>query len=173
MTGRHTRHVVLTVLAIVVLSTASCAPQDPPPQDPPPQESLRYQWWTDFAEEGWAFAQYRLAQEYNFGNDGVPEDHVEAARWYRLAAEQGHRSAQHSLGYMYDIGKGVPQDAAEAVRWYRLAAEQGRPEAQLTLGDMYSGGRGRCGSGRPRWPDSANPVSEDPGTLHHVEVGRG
>ena len=38
MTGRHTRHIVLTILATVVLSAASCAPQDPPPQELTPEE---------------------------------------------------------------------------------------------------------------------------------------
>ena len=40
MTGRHTRLIVLTVLATVVLSTAACAPQDPLPQEPPPNELI-------------------------------------------------------------------------------------------------------------------------------------
>ena len=34
--------------------------------------------------------------------EGVPEDKAEAVRWYRLAAEQGHASAQYNLGVMYD-----------------------------------------------------------------------
>ena len=29
---------------------------------------------------------------------GVPENAAEAARWLRMAAEQGHAIAQHSLG---------------------------------------------------------------------------
>ena len=86
---------------------------------------------------------------------------------------EGDATFQALLGDCYDWGRGVARDAGEAARWYQKAAEQGNAEAQLTLGDMYSGGRGRCGSGWPRWPDSANPVSEVPGTLHHVEVGRG
>ena len=39
---------------------------------------------------------------------GVPEDDAEAARWYRLAADQGHAIAQHILGIMYAHGEGVP-----------------------------------------------------------------
>ena len=38
MTGRHTRHIVLTILATVVLSAASCASQDAPPQELTPEE---------------------------------------------------------------------------------------------------------------------------------------
>ena len=63
-------------------------------------------------------------------------------RWYRLAANHGHASAQHALGFMYAKGKGVPQDAAEAVRWYRLAADQGHVGAQNNLGVSYAKGDG-------------------------------
>ena len=74
---------------------------------------------------------------YEYGN-GVPEDDEEAVRWYRLAAEQGHASAQYNLGVMYHEGHGVPEDNAEAVRWYRLSVEQGFAAAQHTLGLMYA-----------------------------------
>ena len=57
--------------------------------------------------------------------EGVPEDDAEAARWYRLAADQGHADAQNNLGLKYASGEGVVEDDAEAVRWYRLAADQG------------------------------------------------
>ncbi len=73
---------------------------------------------------------------------GVPQDDAEAVRWYRLAAEQGHASAQYNLGVMYADGRGVPQDDVEAVRWFQLAAEQGYAGAQYNLGVMYGTGRG-------------------------------
>ena len=74
--------------------------------------------------------------------DGVPQDDVEAARWFRLAADEGHAVAQFNLGRRYANGRGVPQDDAEAVRWYRLAADQGLAAAQSTLGFMYANGDG-------------------------------
>ena len=37
--------------------------------------------------------------------EGVPEDDRDAVKWYRLAAEQGHASAQFNRGYMYDKAK--------------------------------------------------------------------
>ena len=55
---------------------------------------------------------------------GVQQDHDEAARWYRLAGEQGNVNAQNNLGTMYADGQGVKKDDAEAVRWYRMTAEQ-------------------------------------------------
>ena len=83
---------------------------------------------------------------------GVPQDAAEAFRWFRLAAEQGHASAQVLLGAMYATGRGVPQDEAEAVRWYRLSAEQGHATAQYNLWFMCERGSSRipcsptCGS---------------------------
>ncbi len=68
---------------------------------------------------------------------GVPQNFAEAARWFRLAAEQGRALAQLNLGMMYTHGKGVQQNYAEALRWYRLAAEQGDANAQRNLGLIY------------------------------------
>jgi TPR repeat protein len=45
---------------------------------------------------------------------GVPLDDTEAAKWCRLAADQGDPDAQAFLGTMYYAGQGVPQDYKEA-----------------------------------------------------------
>ena len=73
---------------------------------------------------------------------GVPQDDVEAVRWFRLAADQGDADAQGNLGFMYADGRGVAQDDVEAVRWYRLAADQGDANGQYGLGKTYADGRG-------------------------------
>ena len=90
-----------------------------------------------------AIAQFKLGFMYAFG-EGVPEDHAEAVKWFRMAAEQGHANAQFSLGFMYANGEGVPEDDAEAVKWFRMAAEQGLASAQFNLGFMYDNGEGRA-----------------------------
>jgi hypothetical protein len=64
---------------------------------------------------------------------GVAQDDVEAARWYRNAADQGEAAAQSGLGIMYQNGQGVPQDDAEAMKWYRKAADQGDATAKKNL----------------------------------------
>jgi TPR repeat protein len=69
-------------------------------------------------------------------------DYAEAARLYRILAEQGDTDAQATLGAMYDYGQGVSQDYAEAVRWHRKAAEQGHAGAQHGLSYMYGTGQG-------------------------------
>jgi TPR repeat protein len=53
---------------------------------------------------------------------GVPRDYQEAVKWYRLAAAQGHQSAQINLGVMYADGTGVRQDFVRAHMWFSLAA---------------------------------------------------
>ena len=94
------------------------------------------------AEQGDADAQFELGFMYTTG-EGVPQDDVEAVRWYRLAAEEGLASAQYNLGLTYRYGgEGVPEDDAEAVRWFRLAADQGHALAQFNLGVMYATGEG-------------------------------
>ena len=50
---------------------------------------------------------------YDFGY-GVPEDDVQAVKWYTLAAEQGNPYSQSDLGYMYSRGHGVAVDYSKA-----------------------------------------------------------
>jgi TPR repeat protein len=87
------------------------------------------------------WAQLNLAHMYREGH-GVAQDHGEAVRWYRRAAERGFDLAQTNLGWMYLNGLGVPQDDGAAAQWYRRAAEQGDAEAQNNLGVLYATGRG-------------------------------
>ena len=61
--------------------------------------------------------------------EGVPQDYAEAAKWYRLAAEQGFEFAQNSLGVMYEYGQGVLQDNTMAHMWYNIASANGHEKA--------------------------------------------
>ncbi len=93
------------------------------------------------ADQGNADAQAILGFMYYTGK-GVPQNYVQAVKWYRLAADQGYARAQTNLGFMYDSGQGVPRDYVQAVKWYRLAADQGNARAQTNLGVMYRNGQG-------------------------------
>jgi hypothetical protein len=53
---------------------------------------------------------------------GVPKDDMQAAEWYRKAAEQGLPEGQLNLGDIYTSGEGIPQDYIEAYKWFTLAA---------------------------------------------------
>jgi hypothetical protein len=55
----------------------------------------------------------------------VTRDDAEAARWYRLAAEQGQPMAQASLGGCYLNGRGVEKDLVAAHAWLTRSAAGG------------------------------------------------
>lgn len=65
---------------------------------------------------------------YDLGR-GVSQDYAEAAKWYGLAARQGHVDSQYNLGILYGDGQGVPKDQAAAYVWLNLSATQGDLEA--------------------------------------------
>ena len=74
--------------------------------------------------QGNADAQSNLGVMYYTGQ-GVPQDHVQAVKWFRLAADQGLASAQFFLGLMYAKGEGVPQNYVQAHMWLNLAGAGG------------------------------------------------
>lgn len=84
---------------------------------------------------------YGKGKKYYYGR-GVTKDYVEAVKWYKKSAEQGHVEAQYSLGFCYEYGQGVTKDYAEAFKWYKKAAEQGYADAQYNLGYCYKHGQG-------------------------------
>lgn len=59
----------------------------------------------------------------------VPLDHVEALKWFRLAADQEMEPARFALGVMYQNGQGVPQDVVAAHMWFDLASAGGHSNA--------------------------------------------
>ena len=109
-------------------------------------------WLRIAAENGNALAKSHLADLYSWA-----DDHVEAARWRRLLAEQSINDATlevfvgfgqdaisenfRLLGYAYQNGKGVEQSYPDAVRWLSLAGNRGDLAAQMHLGHMYQQGQ--------------------------------
>jgi TPR repeat protein len=84
----------------------------------------------ELAQKGKAADQYQLACLYHAGKGTLP-DPVEAAKWCRKAAEQGHLDAMKSLAGSYRDGDGVDQDDREMFVWLSKAAELGEANAQL------------------------------------------
>ncbi|MDR1695416.1 MAG: SEL1-like repeat protein [Endomicrobium sp.] len=92
------------------------------------------------AEAGNVASQIKLAEIYiRRSSDArwrrfiVNGDLVEAAAWYRKAAEQGSSDAQYELGEMYYYGRGVNKISDEAFKWFEKSAEQGNIEARKML----------------------------------------
>ncbi len=92
------------------------------------------------ATAGDSNAQFELGNRFLYGN-GVVADELEAARWFRLAAEQNNNNAQYNLAVMYMQGTGVLADLNEALRWFQRAADLGDAPAQFTLGTLFANGR--------------------------------
>lgn len=111
----------------------------------PPSKAKALRWYFIGARRGDAGAQYSLALDYwRIGNStwNDKQPFRRAARYFRLAARQGHADAQTYLGNMYYTGSGVEQSHEEAARWYSAAAEQADPNAMYNLAALYKNGEG-------------------------------
>lgn len=86
-------------------------------------------------------AQCELGKRYTKGT-GVNKDHTEAARWFRLAANQGNPEAQRNLAFAFLNGRGLPKDEVEGMHQLRLAANAQDAPAQRQLGYHYAMGIG-------------------------------
>ncbi len=82
----------------------------------------------DAAARNDAVAQNQLGVAYQNGV-GVVQNLTEAARWYRLAAEQGSPHAQANLASLLSAGRGLSMDLVEAYQWFNLASAQGHRTA--------------------------------------------
>ena len=84
----------------------------------------------DYAD---AEVQFGLGLKFATGT-GAAQDYVQAADWYRKAAEQNHGLAQFNLGTMYAQGQGVVRDDAQSVVWFGRAASLGDAGGQYSMG---------------------------------------
>jgi len=60
-----------------------------------------------------------------FNGCGVDKNRTSAARWTKLAADQGQPQALVRLGWMFSEGDGVTQNDFVAAKLFQRAAEQG------------------------------------------------
>ena len=74
--------------------------------------------------------------------EGVKISQTEAAKWFRLAAEQGIVEAQFELGLRCMSGRGVRESGGEAVDWFRKAARQNFAPAEYQIGICFFEGIG-------------------------------
>lgn len=88
---------------------------------------------------------YKLGRLYRFGDGGAPRDYKEAAKWFKLASDQGHLEAMRSLADLYHDGYLI-EDNNEAntiaFKLYKKAAEQGSELSMIDLAEMYYLGKG-------------------------------
>lgn len=85
--------------------------------------------------------QYMRGRMYWCG-EGVEMDVVEAARLFRMAADQGYPRAQWSLARCYERGEGIEEDWVAAMNLYNILATEHRdPGSMLKLGQMWKSGK--------------------------------
>lgn len=77
-----------------------------------------------------------LADMNGQGNDDIPPNYTEAARWYAFAAEKGHAAATRALGLLYLRGLGIPKSIEKGIDLLKVAAERGDNVATVSLGDI-------------------------------------
>lgn len=87
------------------------------------------------AAEDDAKALYMVGILYEKGQ-GISTDLVEAANWFRKAADKGYSSAQYRLGRLYERGLGVEQNRDEALAWYNKSSRNGNIDAKQALKRM-------------------------------------
>ena len=93
------------------------------------------------AEQGYITAMTAVGYLYSAGKE-VPLNDVEAAKWFRMAAEKGDAVAQVNLGRLLvnemlplpDGSKDRLPQYAEGIEWIGKAADQGNPDACLAYG---------------------------------------
>src|SRR5262245_61259218 len=105
-------------------------------------ESLPFDKKLKLAKAGDEDAQLAVAQAYDNGID-TDVNKVEAAKWYKKAADEGNVEAMYRLARIVSAGaQGVKKSPELAAKLYESAARQGHVEAQNWLGYSYQRGLG-------------------------------
>lgn len=91
--------------------------------------------WRKAAQAGYAPSQVWLGDIL----DKAEED-VEAAEWYRKAADQGSADGEYGLGQMYLKGEGVKKDEAQGRRYIERAAAKNHADSVMMMMSAYRQG---------------------------------
>jgi len=94
------------------------------------------------ADDGYAPAEFYLADAYRDGKAGLRKDAAQSRSWLARAAEGGERNAMYNLGLDEHEGVGGPRNPAAAAEWFRRAAELGLVDSQFNLAAIYERGDG-------------------------------
>ncbi len=119
------------------------------------------------ADLGDTNAMQELGECYRTG-DGVPQQGLEAERWFLRAAVAGNSAAMVSLGALYWLGaEDVPQNNDEAAKWFQRAADLNNPAGLYDLARFYEQGRGV-----PKNLDRAKQLYQQSAALGNAEAQR-
>lgn len=95
--------------------------------------SQKIYWLKRLAEDtGFVHAFSRVGQEYLRA-----DNHAEAFRWFKIAADAGERYSQNIVGAFYLDGDVVKRNLPKALEYFRAAAEQNLADAKCALAEGY------------------------------------
>jgi TPR repeat protein len=99
-------------------------------------EGYALQLFTQAAELGYKFSQFRLGQAYEYGLFGLPIDARQSIMWYSKAAVQDEHQSELALSGWYLTGhEGILQQSdTEAYLWARKAAMAKLAKAEYAMG---------------------------------------
>jgi TPR repeat protein len=101
-----------------------------------PDEGYSKQLFTQAAELGYKFSQFRMGSAYEYGLMDCPVDPRQSIIWYTRAAAQGEHQSELALSGWYLTGADgiLQQSDTEAYLWARKAASAGLAKAEYALG---------------------------------------
>ena len=67
---------------------------------------------------------------------GCKQNYAKAAKWYKLAAEQGLNTAMANLAFLYLHGFGTRADKAEALKWFKRGAAAGCKKSKKIVASL-------------------------------------
>jgi TPR repeat protein len=118
----------------------SAAPNDAIIRD----ENYSRQLFTQAAELGYRYSQYRLGSAYEYGELGCPIDARQSIAWYSRAAAQGEHQSELALSGWYLTGSEglIKQSDTEAYLWARKSAGSNLAKAEYAMGYFTEAGIG-------------------------------
>lgn len=93
-------------------------------------------WYRKAAIQGNKDSQFVLGKLY------ANKQPKESFRWMRMAADNGHTTAQYETAKAYLSGNGAPQNPTLAFNYLELAAKQDQPGGNFLLGELFYDGYG-------------------------------
>ena len=111
-------------------------------------ERHAFQLFSQAAELGYKYSQFRLGQAHEYGMLGRPIDTRQSIAWYSKAASQGEHQSELALSGWYLTGaEGIlNQSDTEAYLWARKAAASGLAKAEYAMGYFTETGIGTSAS---------------------------
>jgi len=138
----------MTLRAVVITAMLAVAPalpvhaQSGDAQISPTLAALPFSKKLQLAKAGDEEAQVAVALAYDSG-DGARKSPVQAARWYRLAAQRGNAQAQFRLARLVQMGaRDLDRNLPLAAQLFEAAAKQGNVKAEYWTGYSYERGEG-------------------------------